>query len=386
MRGKVKFKKEHLSCSNLSHYGAIIQRVIKEGPENVNAVSKVFHLQKQGLEVDLKSAVSISKFSASKPARTEVDIVCKRGSCWIKVKAMSAEGVAAVVNGTATGGHKSVLSLADELVYASRYNLMHYKPPTVVFSFSRGLTKQVSDALLKRGVLIEGEIVECDADCLEDDDSDSSEDLDQSSEGEGNEAEEAKPEVTPSDDEIKVVNLDVTTLITMASQVTNDGAYEEFDDELLKRQAQEERQHRSLPDLFAFLDGKDVIVTQMAVDKFLNIVRIVGGPNEQERARKMLPPENSKIRIVPNTPSPLLQSFTAPRVKEQHRVIFGTGHALRATTTTANASFAATAQERGIFLSLYLHPARALTEQKELRKTPEREVAQTHEEAKKDAE
>lgn len=364
-RGKVKFKKEHLSCSNLSHYAAIINRVIKEGPENVSAVSKVFHLHKLGVEADGKVTPKYSGVAGQKPSRAEVDIVCKRGSCWIKVKAMSAEGVSAVVNGTATGGHKSVLTLADELVEASRYNLMHYKPPVVVFSFSRGHTKQVSDALLKRGVLVEGELVE-DLEMFDESDVDTSEE--QESDSDASEDAAANLAIEPSDEDITIVNLDVTTLITMVSQVTNDGADEEFEDELLKRQAQEEREHRTLPDLYAFLEGKDVVVTQMAVEKFLNIVRIVGGPKEQERARMMLPPENQKIRVVPNAPSALLQTFTAPRVKEQHRVIFGTGHALKATTATANAAFAATAKERGIFLSLYMHPARALTEQKELKR------------------
>jgi hypothetical protein len=339
----------------------------------VSAVSKVFHMKKQGSEGQISNHLLLRP---SKPQRTEVDLVCRNGACWIKVKAMSAEGVAAVVNGTATGSRKSVLALADEILEASRYNLVHYKPPTVVFHFSKGVSSAVSGSLTKRGVLVEGDIVET----PDDEEFDSDSENDSSSNSSSSISTNDEPVASSShgsisissqvgEPEIKIVNLDVTTLITMVSDVTNGGENDEFEDELLKSQAADERLHPTLAELHAFFKGKDVVVTEMAVEKFYGIIRIVGGPKEQERARVLFPPHSNLIRVIPNTPSPLLQSLQAPRVKEQHRAIFGTGHALMATTMTANVSFAATAKERGIFLSLYIHPARALTEQKSIKKS-----------------
>jgi hypothetical protein len=366
---KVKFKKEHLSCSNLSHYAAIIDRVVKEGPENVRAICKVFHMKKQDSTVE---HLKMGGLKVPRPQRVEVDIVSKNGACWIKVKAMSAGGVSAVVNGTATGSRKSVLEVAKELKQASHYNLVHYHPPELIFHFTRGVSNRVYEALKKNGVQIEGDIVEnLEDELLESDSEDDSSSSEESIEEvkNGPDASEEAEVGKEGDRAIRVVNLDVTTLITMVSQVTNGGDEDEFEDALLTQQAEEERTQSTLSSLTDFFEGKDLIVTECAIEKFFGILKIVGGPKEQERARQLLPPSpSSKIRIVPNLSSPLLESLHAPRVKDQHRIIFGTGHALKATTATANVAFTQTAKENGVFLSLFIHPARALTEQKAIPK------------------
>lgn len=63
-------------------------------------------------------------------------------------------------------------------------------------------------------------------------------------------------------------------------------------------------------------------VAQTAKEKFEDIVRVVGGPNEQQRAKELL----AKLIVVPDEPSErsreLLQS---PKIKEQHVLVFGTG-------------------------------------------------------------
>lgn len=360
----------------MAHYEAIINRVVKEGPENVRAVCKVFHVKQQDNIAENLKAIGIK---SPKPQRVEVDIVCNNGARWIKVKAMSAGGVSAVVNGTATGSRKSVLTVAKELKEASRFNLVHYHPPEVVFHFTRGVSSRVYESLRKNAVQIEGDIMEN----VEDEIYESESESDSNSEGEAIEQNDSNmaleteaQSITEEDRAIKVVNLDVTTLITMVSEVTNGGAYAEFEDELLKQQALDERAHSTLADLEAFFEGKELIATEMAIEKFLGIVKIVGGPREQERARQLLPPSpKSRIRVVPNMSSPLLQNLQAPRVKEQHRVIFGTGQALKATTATANIAFTQTAKERSVFLSLFLHPARALTEMKAVTKSSQPETS-----------
>lgn len=373
---RVKFKKEHLQCSNLAHYAAIIDRVKQEGPENVDAVAKIFRYPPKTHNGGQKEVGAM--------LRAEVDIVCKKRACWIKVKAMTAEGISAVVNGTATGGHKSVLEIGKEVVNAARYNLLHYLPPVVLFYFSRGVSPKVERALQKMGVYVEGEIVKTPIADFEEEDSDDDNGSENGEQGNGNSSiyqntsnanedsstealkqppiESVLEEIAQRD--ITLVNLDVTTLITMVSDITNGYETDEFDDDLLQQQAEDERNRPTLPDLRQFFEGKDVFTTQQAVEKFLNIVQIVGGPREQQRAKELIDPQNGLLRIVPDHPSPELLALKGPRIREQHRIIFGTAHALKATTVTANAAFAATAKQRGIFLSLHLHPARALTEQK----------------------
>lgn len=332
----------------------------------MNAISKIFRLSPSSQP---GAPVEKSSPDTSLPSKIEIDIVCRNRACWIKVKAMSAEGVSAVVNGTAPGGHKSVLELSDEVLAAARYNLLHYQPPAVVFSFSRGVSKKVSMALKKRGVFVEGDIVETPiADFEESSDDESEEDdakhnhRDKASESDDEEPEAVRLEnlAIATARDISTVNLDVTTLITMASDLTNGYENENFADDILQQQALAERARLTMPDLETFFAGKELVATELALEKFLNIVRIVGGPREKERASQIV----KRVRSVSNAPSAEMQALRAPKIKDQHRVIFGTGHALHATTATANTSFTATAKSAGLFLSLYIHPARALTEQR----------------------
>lgn len=378
--GEVKFRREHLSCSNLSHYAAIIARIAQEGLENVDAISKIFRFPapSQGNKVG-----EVRTPASSQPLKIEIDIVCRNRACWVKVKAMSAEGVSAVVNGTAPGGHKSVLEVADQVLSAARYNLVHYQPPAVLFHFSRGLSKKVSLALRKRGVFVEGDIVETPMADFEESSDEEEEDALDSQDKELQAAQSVTEEeedvqvgslVEATSRDISIVNLDVTTLITMVSDITNGYENEDFADDILQQQAMDERQRLTLPDLEAFFSGKDVVATEMAIEKFQNIVRIIGGPREQKRATEL----SARIRVVPNAPAPEIQSLRAPKVKDQHRVIFGTGLALRATTATANTAFTGYAKSAAIFLSLHMHPARALTELKAAQYRASLATTETH--------
>lgn len=406
-----------------------MDRIAQEGPSVINHVTKVYHLRRNE---GANSGNGKTTSSNARPPKTEVDIVCKDGTCWIKVKAMSAEGIQAVVNGSATPGHKSVLVIADELLEASENHLAHYRRPTVIFHFSKGVSQQVASLLTKKGIIVEGAIVELADDAIYDSEDESDEDManesesddengtatasngaaaKQRSEKNGHAGSEPAPRAaspassstsisiqsststslgqtstnTSGDNLIEpdasqssgIVNLDVTTLISLVSNVTNGYIASDFDDDLLQSQLQEERVQASLPVLLDFVRGKDVVVTQLAKEKLVNIVRIVGGPKEQARTRALFPDVTFEgnnepvplppfpLRVIPNAPSERFLKVDGPRVKEQHRIIFGSGDALQATTTTANVHFVRTVNERNVPLSIFLHPARALTEQKE---------------------
>jgi len=72
------------------------------------------------------------------------------------------------------------------------------------------------------------------------------------------------------------------------------------------------------------------------------------------------------VKIVDDQPSERCKNLIniSPKVNEQHVNIFGTGDYLKATTTTANSTLHRVAIHNGIDLCVFIHPARALTEQK----------------------
>lgn len=87
----------------------------------------------------------------------------------------------------------------------------------------------------------------------------------------------------------RLVNLDVTALINISSDVTNGGEFVEFEDEILSAQAKEEQTEPSVPKLMKFLEGRDVFITKTAHEKFLGLLQLVGGnlfvPKKPKRNR-----------------------------------------------------------------------------------------------------
>ncbi|XP_056007687.1 UPF0415 protein C7orf25 homolog isoform X4 [Ostrea edulis] len=166
---------------------------------------------------------------------------------------------------------------------------------------------------------------------------------------------------------IERVNLDITTLITLVSSVTHDGCHFEFSEKILALQAAEERQEPVLPKLKKFLQGKVMYVCRTALEDFRSILDTLGGLKEKERAEKLL----SQVTIVDDDPSDRTMEMPySLRIKERSKIIFGTGDKLRAVTVTANSSFVRAAQHQGVSYAVYLHPSRALTEEKEKSAVP----------------
>ncbi|KAH9520077.1 hypothetical protein Btru_059893 [Bulinus truncatus] len=158
------------------------------------------------------------------------------------------------------------------------------------------------------------------------------------------------------------VNLDITSLIALVSSVTNGRCYLVFRDKVLTQQAMEERETPILPMLTDFLKGKEMFVCETALSSFKSILDILGGEKEKERAEKFL----ASVRVVKDEPS--ARSLTLDcqgRVKNRSKVIFGTGDTLQAVTVTSNMGFVRAAKSQGISFAVFLHQARALTEEKE---------------------
>ncbi|XP_050418925.1 UPF0415 protein C7orf25 homolog [Patella vulgata] len=163
-------------------------------------------------------------------------------------------------------------------------------------------------------------------------------------------------------DSIKKVNLDITSLIALVSGVTHGGSKFVFKEKILSQQAAEERDTPCLEIIRQFLEGKELIACKSAVEDFNTILDTLGGEGEKERSKKLL----EDITIVEDQPSDrALQLEMFGKVKGRSRIIFGTGDTMKAITVTANSGFVRAARNQGIAFAVYIHPARALTEQKE---------------------
>ena len=162
--------------------------------------------------------------------------------------------------------------------------------------------------------------------------------------------------------DVSRVNLDVTTLISLVSNVCNGFTDIEFNDPILNQQASEEQASASLPIISQFIDNKQLYICETALRDFRAIVDVVGGPVEQKRANDLL----GRITVVPDQPSDrALNLPVTSSIRERARTVFGTGDSLKAVTTTANVGFVRAATQAGVKFVTFLHAARALTEAKQ---------------------
>eukprot|EP01006_Ploeotia_vitrea_P037902 TRINITY_DN66186_c6_g6_i1.p1 TRINITY_DN66186_c6_g6~~TRINITY_DN66186_c6_g6_i1.p1 ORF type:complete len:518 (+),score=55.40 TRINITY_DN66186_c6_g6_i1:44-1597(+) len=163
---------------------------------------------------------------------------------------------------------------------------------------------------------------------------------------------------------ISIVNLDVTALIALTSELVHGGAVNDFPKHpVLQRQAEDERKRPLLGGLKSFLLNKQLVVCNKAQEEFQTILDTVGGPNEKERAKALL----NCCKLVPDDPSPASLKLTeSRRIQDRQRVIFGTGDTLRAVTLTANVGFVRAAADQGVHFAAFAHASRALTEYKQV--------------------
>lgn len=86
---------------------------------------------------------------------------------------------------------------------------------------------------------------------------------------------------------LKKVNLDVSTLLAMVSDLSNGYHGYNFDKDYLNQQAEQEEICQVVPTIEEFLKGKELFVCQTAYDSFLNIISTVGGQREKDRAEAL---------------------------------------------------------------------------------------------------
>nr|XP_034180147.1 UPF0415 protein C7orf25 homolog isoform X2 [Osmia lignaria] len=262
-------KKEHLQSTNLIHLNAIVARLFcANEPTNV---LKPFKYQK---------------------SRLEVDIVCNGGASWVKVIARNARALTLISMGNGEYGQKSVLDQASSFLQCAKCYPYLYRPPEIVFHFAYGIEIPLAKNLELMGVAVEGDRIEC-----EEEKSMDIHDIDEkfstrmyTSEFNGEPLDESKRNtnsnldtlnVSPLETEIKILNLDVSTLLAYVTNMTNGYDHFIYREPLLTQQAEMERKRPVKPILESIFkdssenrtSGMRRCDTQKALDQC--------GPNER---------------------------------------------------------------------------------------------------------
>lgn len=353
-----------------------------------------------------------------------IDVVAQHGKQWIKVKASALKGLRNELceeedesesdedREEEAGGQGKEESIPDFPIYqqartlltAAEQNLIHYHKPTIVMKFLADdeVDERIQNTLRSMGIVVEvrGEGYEA-----------------QQNEQENISPDAAKPNgdkiasietaTSPSNDihpDISsTLNLDVTTLIALVTDIThrlNSIPLEALDIPPLQLQQSQEHSRPLLPLLHSLLSERKLVTTQTALRKFVDIVKLLGGPTEKARAKALIDAvdvgtdimaeldedeqsgaDNStasqftfaQIRVIEDYPSErflrLLDEEDKPvqsgRLQKHHIVVFGTGDRLRATTITANAWVERALVDIGLGgLSLWMHEPRSLVEKR----------------------
>lgn len=105
-------KKEHLQCSNLTHFAALIDTL---GTVNgIQSVNKVFTVDDR---------------------KITVDIVCENGLSWVKVVARNPKSITQICMGNTNYGVRSILDQAEDFLDCAQSYPCLFQTPKVFDPF-----------------------------------------------------------------------------------------------------------------------------------------------------------------------------------------------------------------------------------------------------------
>ncbi|GMR37047.1 hypothetical protein PMAYCL1PPCAC_07242, partial [Pristionchus mayeri] len=292
-----------------------------------------------------------------------VDIVSEGGAVWAKVISRTAKGVAM---DWLTSSPRTVVQQGTTYIQHSLLFPHNFNPPLVVFHFENGVPHLVAEKLERMGVTVEGERIRLEdlhrapEELLEELMKEESEDEEKEGD-EGGETEEIFP---PAVSSTAPVNLDVSAVFVLISNLTHPGGCDhKFSSALLRQQCVMERKVKAREQLFSLIEGREWVVCETTLEAVNNIVNTVGGPTEKRRWTELQP----RIRVLPDSPSERsLEMEQTVRLNDRSIKIFGTGDELKYVTASANKHFVQSAFHQGVHYAVILHESRALSEQKEL--------------------
>ena len=298
-----------------------------------------------------------------------VDLVCDDGLRWIKLRTCNSfdhkikddEWSSDSAEGTSTEIQTipPIIKQAMGLKNAALGNEIHFRVPTVQYVFLRMRKEDFPENILR--MMVESEI--------------------KVSFGMSE-----KHALEPYHYHTSTLNLDVTTMIAMVSDISH--RLEQipivaFDSTPLKMQYEMEAKSPILPILSQIFNGKNLVCCQSAFEKFESIVSTIGGPFERARARLLFPdaafgsPREQidhipfpkwNLEIVPNQTSPRFQQKDSENpMTDLNMNVFGTGDCIQASTITSNQSFKRSLENSGFAEFITIHEPRGLIEQKWLK-------------------
>lgn len=121
-------KKEHLQCSNLTHFSALVDTL--KTVENCHSVNRVFNLEDR---------------------KITVDIICDSGLTWIKVVARNPKSLSQIYMGNASYGVRSIVDQADEYLECAKLHPCLFQTPKVQIqlnlNFCSNIQKHIVDSI-----------------------------------------------------------------------------------------------------------------------------------------------------------------------------------------------------------------------------------------------
>ncbi|KAJ3121431.1 hypothetical protein HK098_003659, partial [Nowakowskiella sp. JEL0407] len=443
----------HINCTNISYFEAIANVLVQR--PGITSILKTFRYT---------NPESISR----EDSKVRVDLVADQGKVWIKVKASSLSGVTSEFlpdsdfesdddseqedqgedsdNDEKTDIEKlynfPVFKQAREWVVAAEQNKTAYITPKVVFLFYKRDEDDVDERIVE-GLTGTGVSVEYFSESLEQ----LSESIIPTTDELHKQEDELKPtterrllccvcakiedELTPT------LNLDITSFIGITSQITFEPKkinFEWLDLDALKSQYIDECRDPLMNVFLAIfhqrvestddcdsktilkecqlckckLKRRTVCSTLVAIEKFVNIVRLIGGWTEQATGVSLFTEETASsvtclselrdhclssqnkppdfqnfaqynpidgitISPIPNSPSDRFARLISEpstkkgeKLKDHHLTIFGTGDANRNTTVTSNAWVLRSFKQLGFKgISVFVHSPRSFVENRE---------------------
>ncbi|XP_066596080.1 UPF0415 protein C7orf25 homolog isoform X2 [Prorops nasuta] len=347
-------KKEHLQSTNLIHLDAIINYILNY----IFSYKQVTHLLKSFKYQHIRLAI---------------DIVCNNGASWIKVIARNAKALTLISLGNGEYGQKSIIDQADSFLKCATHNPFMYQAPKIIFYFAQGIEIPLATQLESMGVVVQGQrmlppvtnvttppVYE---ELLKPNWSNKKLSRTETEEEITSGSYDVLSKVEMNSSQVNLLNLDVSTLLAYVSNMTNGYAYFIYREPLLTQQAEYERVQPVKPILDQLFKGKDLIVCRTAYDNFKDIIDIIGGVKETERAEELL----KRVQVVDDSLTGRIMENLAVggKIKDRSKKVFAIGENLKSITVTANEGFVRAARMQGIDCMVFLHQPRSLSEVKE---------------------
>ncbi|XP_022660529.1 UPF0415 protein C7orf25 homolog isoform X1 [Varroa destructor] len=345
LKGQV--KKKSLAGNNLPYLSLLTECALRV--PGFQDVMKPFSFP--NFNSENKSAVANEDW-LDRPERIVVDVVADGGRCWIKVAARNPEALLASMLGDGGYGRRTLLHQIRDMLACARYHPHLYASPEVkvLFACSQLVPEQlirivetagakvITIARTDSGVDDSGDLITRDNSIFR----------------------ALRLEEVP---ENAVLNLDVSSMIAYVSALTNGRANFRFQENILTEQAESERIEPVKPVLKTLFSSRKLICCQSAYDDFKQIASVMAGPTEDAATVELL----KLLEVVPDEPSQKTSDLDMKgKIKKRPLVIFGTGDTHKAVTITANIGFLRAAAGQGVHFVAFVHPSRALTENKEI--------------------